>query len=316
MLIAELLERKRSTELKWIRPEATLLEAANLLRLHDVGVLLVLNEAGGLAGLISERDLVDAMTRAGFNSSVATVGSAMTHSVIICSPDDSVTMTFNLMTEHHIRHIPVVENGKPSAVVSMREFNLAYQTLNSQSRIDHLTGLANRLHFMENAEQEMKRSVRFGSPVSLAVFDVDNFQQINESHGPDTGDHIISNLAKVLRRELRAYDVTARIGGDEFAILFPDTDITHAQNACDRLFEAIRLIRTESNSGVVTITASCGLVQSTCSGESVRSMLKRADLLLTVAKSAGGDRVAINDAPTEEQAIVVSETHNRATATG
>ena len=303
MLISELMAQKRCIELKRIRPDCGLLEMAEELNRHDIGVLLVVDAEGKLVGVSSERDLARAIATHSNGLFDRTVADIMTPTVVTCTPNDNVIETLDVMNDNNIRHIPVVEDGAPKAMLSIKEFHLAYQTLQTQARTDHLTGLANRRHFMELMEEEISRRRRFESPLSLAMLDLDNFKQINDTYGHEAGDQVLRVLSKLLKRQLRAYDSVGRLGGEEFALLFPNTDLERAVIACNRVVDAIRMQDVVAGEQIIHFTASLGLVETTTPGETAQAMLKRADVLLYQAKAEGRDRIATK--LVEESAVAV-----------
>jgi diguanylate cyclase (GGDEF)-like protein len=109
------------------------------------------------------------------------------------------------------------------------------------ARADELTGLPNRRAFQEELEAEIARTRRAESPLSVAVLDIDQFKQVNDEHGHLQGDKCLQQLASVLKQSMRAGDRCFRWGGDEFAVLLPDTSYEHAQRVLERLIEAAKV---------------------------------------------------------------------------
>ncbi len=103
------------------------------------------------------------------------------------------------------------------------------------ARTDGLTNLYNHRTFYERLEQEAQRAVRYGAPLSIALIDLDNFKIVNDTLGHQSGDKLLKLCAEVLRKELRATDVVCRYGGDEFAIILPETDRDEARAILKRL---------------------------------------------------------------------------------
>lgn len=291
MIISELMAQKRCTKIKQVRADAGLLKTAKELCQHNIGVLLVLDADGALVGVSSERDLVHAIATRSNSLFNLTVADVMTPSVVTCEPNDDVLKILDVMNEKNIRHIPVMEGGVPKAMLSIKEFHLAYQTLHTQARTDHLTGLANRRHFMEMLEEEISRSRRFDSPLSLAMMDLDHFKGINDTYGHDAGDRVLTAFSKLLKRQVRAYDGIGRLGGEEFALLLPSTDLAGGMTVCNRIVEAIQLESVVVGEDQIRFSASVGLVESTVPGEAARALLKRADTLLYQAKTEGRNRI-------------------------
>jgi diguanylate cyclase (GGDEF)-like protein/PAS domain S-box-containing protein len=156
---------------------------------------------------------------------------------------------------------------------------------------DSLTGAANRRHFVELAQRERERSLRSKSALSLCLFDADHFKRINDDYGHVAGDHALTTMARAAQGALRAADVLGRLGGEEFAILLPDTDLTGALVVAERVRVAVASSVVRSSEGSeISVTISVGVAQLKAD-ESLEQLLKRADVALYAAKDHGRDRV-------------------------
>jgi len=296
MLISELIATNCSHDLKSLKPSDSLLKMSDALNAYNIGILLVLDDRGNIAGVASERDLARAVATFRDDTINRSVSEIMTTRVITATPQDSVLTTLQIMTEANIRHMPVMINGKPKAMISLRQFEVAYKDLLTKSRTDHLTGLSNRRHFLEELEQELARSKRFGTALSIAMIDLDNFKRVNDTYGHDVGDDVIRAAAKILKDEFRNYDEIGRLGGEEFAVVLPNTDLASAKMACERVIKSIRAHRVPTeHDGEIKFTASFGIYQSHDASESPRRVLKYADTLLYRAKQAGRDCIFADD---------------------
>lgn len=149
------------------------------------------------------------------------------------------------------------------------------------ARTDPLTRIKNRRAFVEAATEEIERVRRYGHPFSAVYLDVDNFKLINDSFGHKAGDAILTSIANSIERNVRRADVVARIGGDEFALLLPETDAAGAQIAVNRLL--LRL-RQSLDAQQWPVTVSVGLVTFTEPPTSVDELLCLADEAMYVAK--------------------------------
>ena len=154
---------------------------------------------------------------------------------------------------------------------------------------DPLTGLYNRRFLFDALEREIARSHRYGSPVSLAIFDVDDFKAINDDYGHATGDQVLRTIGAVASDTIRATDSIARIGGEEFAILLPDTDREDALGLAERVRDAIR---TGVTLGARTVTLSGGVAACPRDATGADGLHRSADAALYRAKADGKDRCA------------------------
>ena len=159
----------------------------------------------------------------------------------------------------------------------------------SLSRIDGLTGISNRLHFMEGAEAALAYARKSGQDVCLVLFDLDHFKSINDRFGHATGDFVLKRTATVCRDYVRRSDIFGRVGGEEFCVLLPACRLEEAQNQAEQLRRTINGIRAEHPSATVTVSASFGIACSTVSGYELARLLAHADAALYRAKRAGRD---------------------------
>lgn len=157
---------------------------------------------------------------------------------------------------------------------------------------DELTGLINRRHMLELLEQEHQRCTRSGQTFCLAMLDLDHFKRVNDAHGHAVGDDVLRAVAQEAQRQVRASDVLARWGGEEFVLMMPDARSTLARGGLDRLRERIGALQVAHPQGRVGITLSAGLAEH-LAGESVAQTLARADHALYEAKAQGRNRVVV-----------------------
>jgi diguanylate cyclase (GGDEF)-like protein len=165
-----------------------------------------------------------------------------------------------------------------------------------QASTDDLTGLVNRRRFIEALGGEITRASTFGTPLSVILGDLDDFKLVNDVFGHHVGDEVLRRFASLIEAHLRDVDVPGRLGGEEFAILLPDTDATGATAVAERirssLSEMVLPLR-----GRRTITATFGVAQH-CEGEPGEELLRRADVALYRGKSQGKNTVAVGAATT------------------
>jgi len=166
----------------------------------------------------------------------------------------------------------------------------AYQLALDQAITDGLTGLKTHRFFMEEVEREHSRSRRTGRPFSVLMMDLDGFKRVNDRGGHLEGDRVLAAVAHVLEARSRQSNVVARYGGDEFAVLMPDTTLGQAETLAERLRLAIESDRFLHTHGV---TASIGIASFPDHGLTPEDVLRFADSGMYLAKNCGGNRVKV-----------------------
>ena len=162
--------------------------------------------------------------------------------------------------------------------------------------IDPLTGCLNRRHFVERANELIALGRRTGAPLSLVVMDLDDFKRINDVYGHPAGDAVLRMIGRTGRNHIRATDLLGRMGGEEFALLMPNTAAVGAALLADRLREAIKSDETRIAEANIQITASLGLA-ALRPNESFDALYARADAALYAAKAGGRDCLIVAEAP-------------------
>jgi diguanylate cyclase (GGDEF)-like protein/PAS domain S-box-containing protein len=156
---------------------------------------------------------------------------------------------------------------------------------------DFLTGLFNRRHFEQVLAQEVERSARYGAPGAVLLIDLDNFKEVNDTFGHMAGDDLLKGIGGLLRHRMRRTDTLARVGGDEFAVLLPQTGAEQAQVVADEFVKALGRQTAVLASQSIRITASVGV--ALFDGLGAMDVLARADLAMYEAKQAGRNRFVI-----------------------
>ncbi|MDP3652948.1 MAG: diguanylate cyclase [Rhodoferax sp.] len=157
---------------------------------------------------------------------------------------------------------------------------------------DPLTKIANRGHFMELARQEFARCRRYGHPVSLWMIDIDHFKSVNDTYGHHAGDIALQSLVSTSQQTLRDWDILGRVGGEEFAVLLPETGAERAMLVAERLRQAVAASRILVGDGVaVALTVSIGIATVKEDDADLETLLDRADQSLYEAKRTGRDKV-------------------------
>ncbi len=171
---------------------------------------------------------------------------------------------------------------------TLLDFKRYLDTCEEEAFTDHLTGLANRRRFERQLEREVSRTLRYSRPFCLLLLDIDSFKQVNDMHGHDAGDEAIRRLSLTLQAGTRGIDLAARIGGEEFAVILPETEFKVGIDVAERLRIAISEMEIPS---VGHITASFGVVEFPLSAATGRELITVADAALYEAKRRGRNRV-------------------------
>jgi len=181
-------------------------------------------------------------------------------------------------------------------IIDITERKQMESELKRRATTDSLSGLANRAHFMDTANQELARAQRYGRPLSLLMLDIDHFKRINDTYGHDVGDMAIRALSNICRGILRDVDLLARLGGEEFAALLPETPRPQATQVAERLRAAIEANVLFTDSGeAVRFTSSIGVTELRSDDPLVDDLLKRADTALYYSKHNGRNRVSVSE---------------------
>lgn len=164
-----------------------------------------------------------------------------------------------------------------------------HRKLSKLSYTDVLTGLPNRRYFMERLEAEVARQGRTAQPLSLMLVDADHFKKVNDTHGHAAGDEVLVVLGRLLGESVRTpTDLAARLGGEEFAVLLPDTTVSEAEAVCLRIHDRLAAHAFQASGQAFHLTVSIGVAQ--CHGQSAEIVLRQADRNLYRAKQEGRNR--------------------------
>ncbi len=164
--------------------------------------------------------------------------------------------------------------------------------LRKMTSIDGLTAVLNASSVRSYGGLELQRTIRKGGSLSIAIFDIDHFKQVNDKWGHPIGDRVLRAFARLLSRGIRAGDLVGRLGGEEFMVVFPDQDAVAAGKIVERIREDTSRILFEAGAETFSITVSCGIAQF-ADGEDWQNLESRADSALYDAKNTGRNRVCV-----------------------
>ncbi len=272
--------------------DAGLLEALFLLNRDGTTLLLVLAVAvlTLIVGHFLLNALIFASALAGFLAIVNTWPSGVDNTASF-SYAFATGFVFVLALGHGIqrirRHVYVARLQLQQANAQLLEF----------ATRDYLTNCFNRRHFYAVAEKEMERAQRHGSPLSVIVMDLDHFKSVNDRHGHACGDTVLKQMVKVVQNGLRTNDVLARVGGEEFSLLLPETDLEEARVLAERLRSTISATTFRHKGFKLGMSASFGVAERHADDQHINVLLERADKALYAAKNGGRNQVRLASEP-------------------
>jgi diguanylate cyclase (GGDEF)-like protein/PAS domain S-box-containing protein len=212
----------------------------------------------------------------------------------------SVLGVGNKQTEYNQNDVDIVEYiaSLVWSIVTQKRADEKIQNLNEKlaalALVDELTKLPNRRAFFLRGAEEVNRSKRYQSPLSMLMLDIDRFKSINDTYGHARGDMALQCIARVLREQVREVDLPGRLGGEEFGILLPNTRLEEALVIAERIRKSIEALRCEKDEEVcVTMTASLGVADFNSETKSLDELFNRADTAMYFAKNNGRNRVEV-----------------------
>jgi len=221
----------------------------------------------------------------GIRSLIAVPLKIQNHIVGMLYVDDFKPRTY---PEHRLRVLKILSSFA-SLSINNAQLHAEAQKL---ACTDGLTGLYNHRQFKAMLREEMARSRRYDKKMALIMLDIDDFKRFNDTYGHPEGDKVLASIGTILRATLRDSDISFRYGGEEFVALLPETGITAATQAADRIGEAVRTAtqRLLTNIHPQGMTMSMGVAAFPRDGEDEETLLKVADDMLYRAKSLGKNR--------------------------
>jgi diguanylate cyclase (GGDEF)-like protein len=186
-------------------------------------------------------------------------------------------------------------NAKNLGVIAAGALETAWAVEDARrnARTDALTGLANRRGFDERFAQVVQETDRYGGSAALVLIDIDHFKKVNDTYGHEAGDVVLVAVAEAIAEGRRTVDLSARLGGEELAVLLPQTDATGGREVAERLRKRIEALRVTTGAGEVRVTASLGVGEYLSRAGDASAVYDRADQALYAAKRGGRNRVDV-----------------------
>ncbi len=203
-----------------------------------------------------------------------------------------LSATPRFFTEDHAGRLMTLADQTAVAVERAHLF----EQLQELATTDSLTGLSNRRHFFEVADQAFERARRYHGRLSALMLDVDHFKKVNDLYGHSVGDQVLQEVSRLCRQNMRRVDIIGRYGGEEIAFVMPETDTEEARMAAERLRQIIEGYSFETQAGRLSVTVSIGVAGLKEEDNALHFLLDRADQALYRAKQDGRNRVAVNEA--------------------
>lgn len=192
-----------------------------------------------------------------------------------------------------VEQICIVVYDVTDEALNKRGMQALNKQLQQMSRVDGLTGLFNRRYWEERFNEEHKRMSRNSSDGTVIMLDIDHFKAVNDNYGHPAGDHVIKMLAKIIKKSVRETDVCGRYGGEEFAILLPETDAKSAKIVAERIRGVTEKYTCVHEGTEINFTVSLGLAEFHQTYKSHMAWLEQADQALYMSKEGGRNRVTI-----------------------
>jgi diguanylate cyclase (GGDEF)-like protein len=203
--------------------------------------------------------------------------------------------TFNQMTndlQHAYQDLNSQNIALNEEITSRKHIE---KELHQQATTDPLTGILNRRAFFEKANQEVARSQRYLKTLSILMLDIDHFKLINDNFGHHNGDKVLRRFAQEAKKPLRTNDYISRVGGEEFAITLPETDLASAKKIAERVRQIVQELKIPIDQQLIDLTVSIGVAEYDPEETDIHPTLQRADQALYRAKEAGRNRVFLEE---------------------
>jgi diguanylate cyclase (GGDEF)-like protein/PAS domain S-box-containing protein len=188
--------------------------------------------------------------------------------------------------------------GSPAVLTALNDISQRKQLeaeLFHEASTDPLTGISNRRYFMTQAEADFRRAKRYSHKMGLLMCDLDHFKEVNDTYGHAAGDAVLQEVVKAIQSSLRESDIMGRLGGEEFAVLLPETDADAALEVANRVRAAVAERKIEVENIVLSRTTSIGVAHIKPEDAEFDTLLMRADDAMYRAKNSGRNRIVVSE---------------------
>ncbi|MFP4465628.1 MAG: diguanylate cyclase [Candidatus Goldiibacteriota bacterium] len=282
----------------------TVFEMSEKLQKHRIGAIVIIDSRSHPIGIVSERDIIQAIVVYKENAVKKQAQDIMSAPVMTLEPEDDIEAAALLMQNHTIRRIPIAQNNVLVGIISYRDITNAlrksYFTLEKErgkledrANRDPLTGLYNRGYLNKQLSYHFELAQRSGNPMALMMLDIDHFKKINDEFGHQCGDKVLKKLADIFLDKSRAINIVARYGGEEFTIIGPISDYKSSQYMAERFRVMIENEKFKCGDKTFSITISIGIAIWNPGIKNEHELLKLADEALYTAKRNGRNQVHI-----------------------
>lgn len=187
------------------------------------------------------------------------------------------------------KYVCILIEDATDAFIYQQQLQASLEKLEHANRIDGLTGVYNRRHWQTELAQEIHRAERYHHPLSLLLFDLDKFKDLNDNYGHQAGDLVLVEVSKLIGSLLRDTDVLGRYGGEEFSVILPETSFSGAMQVANRICEAVAALRMQFNEHNLRTSVSIGVTEY--NDNTIDELIQRADVALYAAKARGRNQV-------------------------
>jgi len=207
----------------------------------------------------------------------------------------NITINPLLSSSGEVTQLSIVVYDVTDIAVKKLQLDSVNQELEHLSRSDRLTQLFNRGYWEELLNSEYTRFQRYQKPVSLVMFDIDHFKKVNDTYGHQAGDEALRNTSMIIQQSMRTTDIAGRFGGEEFAVILPETDKESAMIFCERIRSSIEKSTITYENFTFQFTASMGICELSSEIKTANQWLEYADQALFKSKNNGRNQVTIYD---------------------